>query len=207
MPKIVDHALVRQELLAKAFDLFAEKGYGSLSMRELAKGLGVSMGSLYHYFPSKKDLFWQLMEHEVLQDVKSFMQDFDPQRGLIEQIEKGFACMAEEEERSRKQVLLWMEFVQQQGREEVLQESQALKTLIADSYRQIAAQLGLDDLALMAFWDCLMVGILMQRFVLGDITTFAEQGQLLARMLSAYLDQIRHDPNYQPIHPLSQPFL
>jgi AcrR family transcriptional regulator len=54
MPKIVDHDQYRKELLSKCFDLFAEKGYGSITMRQIAEGLNVSTGTLYHYFPANK---------------------------------------------------------------------------------------------------------------------------------------------------------
>jgi AcrR family transcriptional regulator len=39
MPKIVDHDLYRRELVSKCFDLFAEKGYGSITMRQISQGL------------------------------------------------------------------------------------------------------------------------------------------------------------------------
>ena len=57
MPKIVDQDAYRRKLATAATRLFGERGYGSLSMRELARGLGVSSGTLYHYFPSKQQLF------------------------------------------------------------------------------------------------------------------------------------------------------
>jgi AcrR family transcriptional regulator len=39
MPKSVDHIQYRKELLNKCFNLFAEKGYGSITMRQIARGL------------------------------------------------------------------------------------------------------------------------------------------------------------------------
>ncbi len=62
MPKIVNHETYREELLEKGFDLFANKGY-TITMRELASGLKVSTGTLYHYFTGKEDMFRQTMEH------------------------------------------------------------------------------------------------------------------------------------------------
>ena len=55
MPKVVDHDQQRSDLLAAAFDLFADRGYSATSMRALASGLGVSTGTLYHYFSGKDD--------------------------------------------------------------------------------------------------------------------------------------------------------
>lgn len=46
----------------KAMALFAEKGFGQVSMRELAAHVGLTAGSLYHHFPSKQDLLYDLIE-------------------------------------------------------------------------------------------------------------------------------------------------
>ncbi|MFK0090227.1 TetR/AcrR family transcriptional regulator [Pseudomonas sp. NPDC090755] len=51
-----------EERRDKALALFAEKGFGQVSMRELASHLGLTAGSLYHHFPSKQDLLYDLIE-------------------------------------------------------------------------------------------------------------------------------------------------
>ncbi len=57
MPKIIDHDAYKQELAGRAAVLFAEQGYSGLGMRKIAEALGLSKSALYHYFPSKKELF------------------------------------------------------------------------------------------------------------------------------------------------------
>ena len=57
MPKIVNHQEKRQEILYHCFRLFTTHGYESLTMREIARALEVSTGTLYHYFQSKSKLF------------------------------------------------------------------------------------------------------------------------------------------------------
>jgi AcrR family transcriptional regulator len=47
----------REEILDAATELFAEHGYSDAVTQELAERLGVGKGTLYRYFPSKKDLF------------------------------------------------------------------------------------------------------------------------------------------------------
>jgi AcrR family transcriptional regulator len=47
----------RRQLLDRATDLFATHGYDELSMAKLAREAGISKPLLYHYFPSKRDLF------------------------------------------------------------------------------------------------------------------------------------------------------
>lgn len=69
MPKIVNHDEYREELLRKAFRLFARKGYSKVTIRELAKELEVSTGTLYHYFENKDVLFEQMVKLLAKEDV------------------------------------------------------------------------------------------------------------------------------------------
>ncbi len=62
MPKIVDHDKYREELLYKCFDLIALRGYANITMREIAGELGVSTGSIYHYFPNKEGMMKNMLE-------------------------------------------------------------------------------------------------------------------------------------------------
>jgi AcrR family transcriptional regulator len=47
----------RRQLLDAGTALFAEHAYEEISMRQIAEAAGVSKPLLYHYFPSKIDLF------------------------------------------------------------------------------------------------------------------------------------------------------
>ena len=47
----------RRQLLEQATALFATHGYDELSMARIAREAGISKALLYHYFPSKRDLF------------------------------------------------------------------------------------------------------------------------------------------------------
>jgi AcrR family transcriptional regulator len=47
----------RRLLLERATELFAQLGYDELSMSRIAREAGISKALLYHYFPSKRDLF------------------------------------------------------------------------------------------------------------------------------------------------------
>jgi AcrR family transcriptional regulator len=47
----------RRQLLERATALFAQHGYDELSMARIARESGISKALLYHYFPSKRDLF------------------------------------------------------------------------------------------------------------------------------------------------------
>jgi AcrR family transcriptional regulator len=47
----------RALLLERATELFAEHGYDALSMAQIAREANISKALLYHYFPSKSELF------------------------------------------------------------------------------------------------------------------------------------------------------
>lgn len=51
-----------REVLNAAAELIAEHGYGGASLRELARRVGMSQPSLYHYFRTKEDLVLQIIE-------------------------------------------------------------------------------------------------------------------------------------------------
>jgi AcrR family transcriptional regulator len=55
----------RQEILSAALRLFAEKGFPNVSMQEIAAAAEFATGTLYNFFPSKEDLFIELLEAAV----------------------------------------------------------------------------------------------------------------------------------------------
>jgi AcrR family transcriptional regulator len=52
----------RSQILDAAITCFAEKGYYETSMDDIVRAAGLSKGSLYWYFPGKRDLFRTLTE-------------------------------------------------------------------------------------------------------------------------------------------------
>ena len=51
----------REEILALATRIFADKGYASTTVREIADSAGILSGSLYHHFPSKESMLHEIM--------------------------------------------------------------------------------------------------------------------------------------------------
>lgn len=74
MPKIVNHEEYRQELLEKSFHLITRKGYTNVNMKEIAVEIGVSTGTLYHYFPSKEKMLADMIAWAGTENVKEYIQ-------------------------------------------------------------------------------------------------------------------------------------
>src|SRR5699024_6756068 len=56
MPRIVDHASRRAEIVHALWAVIHEKGLDSVSFRAVAEAAGVSIGRIQHYFTSKEEL-------------------------------------------------------------------------------------------------------------------------------------------------------
>jgi AcrR family transcriptional regulator len=61
-PKATDYDDQRDRILALATAAFAELGYASASMSQLAQACGTSKARLYHYFPSKESILFESLE-------------------------------------------------------------------------------------------------------------------------------------------------
>lgn len=55
-------ALIKQAVLDTAAKIFAEKGYGGTSLKDVASNMGISRAGLYYHFPTKEALLEALIE-------------------------------------------------------------------------------------------------------------------------------------------------
>lgn len=58
----MEQELSKGQILHAASDLFFEKGYREVSMRDIARQLGCSHGAIYYHFKNKVDLFNELLQ-------------------------------------------------------------------------------------------------------------------------------------------------
>jgi AcrR family transcriptional regulator len=77
------------EILGRARNAFAEKGFDGASMQDIARSAGMSAGNFYRYFPSKA----AMVEALITADMEEMQQDFgqiltadDPLQRLREMI-------------------------------------------------------------------------------------------------------------------------
>ncbi|MFT4051989.1 MAG: TetR/AcrR family transcriptional regulator [Microbacterium sp.] len=63
MPRLVDHAERRTEIVKATWRIIAERGIEATTMRELAREMGVANGSVTHYFPNKKAILIAAFQH------------------------------------------------------------------------------------------------------------------------------------------------
>ncbi|MFM6108895.1 MAG: TetR/AcrR family transcriptional regulator [Sphaerospermopsis kisseleviana] len=187
MPKIVDHEQYRKELLGKCFNLFAEKGYGTITMRQIAQSLGVSTGTLYHYFPSKQALFEQLVEEISQQDVIAALAELGGKNNISEMMTALGNYLANNEDYLIKWTYVWVDFCQNQDSKTMLNNSTVFKRA-NKRYQQAACEfLGIEDQVVASFVLSFVNGVILEKLWGDETIDFLEQCQLLGEMLTAYL--------------------
>ena len=187
MPKVVDANRYRQELLSKCFDLFANRGYANVTTRQIAKELGVSTGTLYHYFPNKQALFEQLVEQISLQDV-SILHQVDKNQSIPQRIKSLGQLLVENYEYILKQAAILDNFYQQQSAKDISSNSVFQQADLL--YQQaISDLLDIEDPILAQFIWTLIDGIAIAHINNQDSSSFAIQVELLTQMLIAYFEK------------------
>jgi len=80
LSKVID--MPRELILTAARNILYNEGYEKLSMRNIAKQCDISLGTIYNYYPSKKDLVIEMMMgywkgfFKVLEDLDKSQQNF-----------------------------------------------------------------------------------------------------------------------------------
>jgi len=78
MPKIVNHNEYREEMLEKCFHFFSRKGFSKVTMREIAEEIGISTGTLYHYFSTKENVLGDLIAWAGEKNVGDYISRITP---------------------------------------------------------------------------------------------------------------------------------
>src|SRR5438034_2757950 len=75
----------RAQLLALARKAFSDRSYDEVSIDDLAREAKISKGLLYHYFPTKRDLYvagLREIAEELVQKVTAVPGDLPPAEGI-----------------------------------------------------------------------------------------------------------------------------
>lgn len=135
MAKSLDHECQRRQILAKSFPLFAESGFAGLSIRKLALGLGVTSGTLYHYFRNKEEIFEAMMQQIMTDDAEAKMTFLIDYPNPVEKMRALGRSFEQQKNQLRLQTILCSEYcrhLQEQGRSTL-----AFWSLVKPRYRAL----------------------------------------------------------------------
>jgi AcrR family transcriptional regulator len=197
VPKIVDREEYRKELLAQCFNIFAERGYGATTMRQISQGLGVSTGTLYHYFPNKRALFEQLVEEVTNRDILIVSAEFQEIQGVENKLNFVGRYLTEQEDYQVKWMYIMVDFFQTQDAEEVINNDfweKVLQRFVLLVYEL----LGVEDVVLANFVIAFIDGIIIEKLLKNEMVDFNQQCQLLGKMLNLYLNDLKKSSTIYP---------
>jgi AcrR family transcriptional regulator len=181
MPKVVDHEQYREILLAKSFTLFSDRGYSSITMRQLAQELAVSTGTLYHYFANKQEIFEQMMMLRLSQSLGLFQVQLAEINSCSEKIQIIFSYFAQSEGEFFQELMLYVEFFQ-------YHQSQGGTNILTQVYDRIQPEivrvLQISDPDLVQLIIAAIDGLLLAR-IYGRQPNWLQQGKLLGQLLDA----------------------
>lgn len=181
MPKKVDHARMREALVEGCTELFAERGYASLTMREIAAALAVSTGTLYHYFPGKDALFVAVVRAVTRQDLGAAALYADLPAEPRVRLAALLAHVEAHEDRFARELRVLLELRRVHAADDaplaVVREAADAYVAALDSF------LGIADPRLARLLLVTLHGILLQRLLDDRRTELVGQLDLLARLL------------------------
>jgi AcrR family transcriptional regulator len=95
----------RQKIINVTAALLMEKGYDSLTMRDVAARAGIRVGNLHYYFPARKELFLAVFEKESSSYAKSVSEAVNAASSSLTRltaiVETGFSVL------NKPEVKLW----------------------------------------------------------------------------------------------------
>jgi len=71
----------KDKIVNVAFNLFLQKGYRDVSLKEIVDEVGLTKGAFYHYFSGKEQLFTEVIEHYFLH-LSDYIYDQLPKKHL-----------------------------------------------------------------------------------------------------------------------------
>src|SRR5438477_8187876 len=72
--QLIDAQPTKQEIILRAEQLFAQRGFESVSMREIAEACGITKANIYYYFKDKETLYLQVLESNMLAMIEALQQ-------------------------------------------------------------------------------------------------------------------------------------
>ena len=78
----------RAKILDVAEALFARRGYAGVGLREVADGFGLGKSSLFHHFPTKLDLYNEVMGRVLARLDERISPVLQSQAGHVERLDR-----------------------------------------------------------------------------------------------------------------------
>ena len=201
----------REQILAEAAHLFAQHGYASTSMNEVAERCGVSKPALYHYFRDKNELLACICEEHlarlkaVVREVEALGLEAEPAiRAMIRRFVEEYADARNEHRVLTEDVRL----LAPEHRARVLEGERYIVRALAGAVARLRPDLDASDLVkpltMLLFG---MINWMFTWFKPGRKVTHAQMAPIVADLFFGGLGAIRNEGSTaaRPVPPPQQP--
>ncbi|MDX1644225.1 MAG: TetR/AcrR family transcriptional regulator [Thermoanaerobaculia bacterium] len=121
-----------------ALGLFSNQGFGATSMRQIADAAGLSVGNVYHHFPSKEAIFERLLEDywEKVLDPELPLQQIFARAEFPDDLEEMASAIEQVVEQFRPYILLiYVDVIEFQG-----EHIRAFYEGMADRFKEVYSE-------------------------------------------------------------------
>ena len=141
LPKIIDHAEMRHQILSESHKIFGKLGYQSVSMRTLAGQIGVTTGVLYHYFKSKEELVQAVLsmglEHSIIgKNSDHTFSKISGDLSLVEKITVLFENMSNKDDMAITNIMLLSDYFRDLKTEDEVKKNYKVAYQFLESFRK-----------------------------------------------------------------------
>jgi AcrR family transcriptional regulator len=92
-PAALRNQLVREQLITKAAELFAERSFARTRMQDIAEELGLTRSAVYYYFKNKEEILAAIVEEHTIEtavDVEALLAN--PELSASERLRRAIAA-------------------------------------------------------------------------------------------------------------------
>jgi AcrR family transcriptional regulator len=189
-------AATRLTLLEAAGAVFARRGFHGASVDEIAREAGATTGALYANFAGKEDLFLELFDHTMADDVQRYAAASRAGATLEQAVREGadrwMRILAERPDYFPMFIEFWAYAVRHpQARERFAERFAALRTAVGTIVAAVAAARGIElepehVAALGTFVNALANGLALEKLVDPSAVPDALFGDLLVLIFSGF---------------------
>ncbi len=135
-----DYEKKKRLILNKAAALIARNGFEQATMMDVAHACGTSKSHIYHYFPSKEDLLFEIVHEHITQQVTDLQQIVDRPDSAEARLTLFVECFMQGAVRGRDEHIILMNDVKSLPKPQ-LRKIQALEVRMAELLEDVLAEL------------------------------------------------------------------